>query len=173
MAAPRATPAGFEQPFEVLDACHERIQSMLRRLQWLRIHLASMGCDDQVRQAARDVIHYFDRTVPTHHEEEERHVFPPLLAAGLCVDAVARLQREHVAMAMLWPAARAVLQRLDTGDGPGFVPDDEGLLEHFTRLYDWHIAAESELVYPAAARCLDAAALTTMSEEMARRRHLR
>ncbi len=173
MATPRAPPAGFEQPFEVLDACHERIQRMLRRLQWLRIHLATMGCDDQARQAARDVMRYFDLAAPAHHDDEEGHVFPPLLAAGLCVDTVYRLQREHLEMAELWPTVREVLQRVDTDDWPGFAPDDEGLLEHFTRLYDWHIAAESELVYPAATRCLDAAALVAMGEEMARRRDLR
>ena len=75
-------------------------------------------------------------------------------------------------MAALWPQVREVLQRVDTDDWPGFAPADEGLLEHFARLYDWHIAAESELVYPAAARCLDAAALVAMGEEMARRRDL-
>jgi D-amino-acid dehydrogenase len=54
--------------FEVLDACHERIQRMLRRLQWLRVHLATMGCDDQARQAARDVLRYFDLAAPAHHD---------------------------------------------------------------------------------------------------------
>lgn len=173
MATPRAPPAGFEQPFEVLDACHERIQRMLRRLQGLRIHLETMGCDAQAQQAARDVIRYFDLAAPAHHEDEERHVFPPLLAAGLCVDTVYRLQREHLAMAELWPLVREVLQRVDAGDWPGFEPADEGTLERFARLYDWHIAAENELVYPAAAQRLDAAAQAAMGEEMARRRGTR
>jgi hypothetical protein len=65
-----------------------------------------------------------------------------------------------------------VLQRVEADHWPGFAPDDEGVLEHFARLYDWHIAAESELVYPAAARCLDAPDLVAMGEEMARRRGL-
>ena len=172
MATRRAPPVGFEQPFEVLDACHERIQRMLQRLQWLRIHLATMGCDAQARQAARDVIYYFDLTAPAHREDEERHVFPLLLASGLCVDIVCRLQREHLEMADLWATVREVLQRVDTDHWPGFAPADEGLLEHFTRLYDWHLAAENELVYPAAARCLDAATRIAMGEEMARRRGL-
>jgi hemerythrin-like domain-containing protein len=172
MATPRVPPAGFEQPFEVLDAFHERIQRMLRRLQWLRLHLATMGCDDQARQAASDVMSCFDLAAPTHHEDEECHVFLPLLAAGLCVDTVVRLQREHLEMAALWPQVRDVLQRVDADPWPGFAPADEGVLEHFVRLYDWHLAAESELVYPAAARYLDAAALVAMGAEMARRHGL-
>ncbi len=166
----RTPQAGFEQPFEMLHACHERVERMLRLLQRLRTHLAAMGCDEQARQAARDVMRYFDLAAPAHHEDEERHVFPPLLAAGECVDAVRRLQAEHVEMAALWPFVRAVLQRVADGAWAGFSPDDEGLLEQYARLYDWHVAAENELVYPAAARRLDDAAQAAMGDEMSRRR---
>jgi hemerythrin-like domain-containing protein len=169
----RAPEAGFEQPFEMLEACHDRVQRMLRLLQRLRTHLAAMGCDDQARQAARDVMRYFDEAAPEHHEDEERHVFPLLLAAGAYVDTVQRLQREHEAMSALWPKVRAVLQRVAEGAWQGFEPDDEGTLEQYTRLYDWHLAAENELVYPAAATRLDSAATAAMGEEMARRRGLR
>ena len=162
----------LQAPFEELEACHEQVRRMLRLLHWLRIHLASMGCDAQARQAARDLMRYFDTVAPAHHEDEERHVFPRLLAAALCVDTVVRLQREHLAMADLWSTVRAVLQRVDADRWRGFAQDDEGVLESFARLYDWHIAAESELVYPAAARCLDAADLVAMGDEMARRRGL-
>jgi hemerythrin-like domain-containing protein len=116
---------------------------------------------------------YFDLAAPAHHEDEERHVFPPLLAAGLCVDIVLRLQREHQEMTQLWPLAREVLQRVDAADWAGFAPADEGTLERFARLYDWHIAAENELVYPAATQRLDGAAQAAMGEEMARRRGVR
>lgn len=169
----RTPQAGFDQPFEMLVACHERVQRMLGLMQRMRMHLATMGCDDQARQAARDVVRYFDTAAPAHHEDEERHVFPPLLEAGLCVDTVQRLQREHLEMANLWPAVRALLQEVADADWHGTEPDDEALLERFARLYDWHIAAENELVYPVAAQHLDTAAQAAMSQEMARRRGLR
>jgi hemerythrin-like domain-containing protein len=168
----RVPAAGFEQPFEMLQACHERVERMLRLLQRLRSHLATLGCDDQARQAARDVMRYFDIAAPAHHEDEERHVFPPLLAAGACVDVVQRLQQEHVEMAARWPAVRAVLQRVADGPWHGYRADDEALLEQYSRLYDWHLAAENELVYPAAAQHLDVQAQAAMGEEMARRRGL-
>jgi hemerythrin-like domain-containing protein len=86
---------------------------------------------------------------------------------------VLRLQREHLEMTALWPQAREVLQCVDTDEWPGFKPADEGTLERFARLYDWHIAAENELVYPAAVQRLDAAAQAVMGKEMARRRGIR
>ena len=162
--------AGFEQPFEMLTACHERVQRMLRLMQRLRAHLARVGCDEQARQAARDVMRYFDLAAPAHHEDEERHVFPPLLAAGAHVETVQRLQREHEEMALLWPQVRAVLQRVADGGWSGFDLNDESTLEHYARLYDWHVAAENELVYPAAAAQMDGAAQRSMGEEMSRRR---
>lgn len=166
----RTPAAGFEQPFELMQACHERVERMLRLLQRLRGHLQTVGWDESARQAARDVMRYFDVAAPAHHEDEELHVFPPLLAAGTCVDVVTRLQQEHREMTALWALVRAVLVRVDEGPWNGFGPEDEGLFEQFARLYDWHVAAENELVYPAAARCLDAAAQAAMGEEMARRR---
>ena len=72
--------AGFEQPFEMLVACHERVHRMLALLGRLREHLHGHGPDTQAQQAARDVMRYFDQAAPLHHQDEELHVFPPLLA---------------------------------------------------------------------------------------------
>lgn len=159
-----------ELPFDVLGECHEQLQRMLRQLQWLRLHLTAMGCDVQAREAASEVLPFFDRAMPVHHEDEERHVFAPLLAAGLHVQTIERLQREHLEMAERWAQARAVLQPVAAGRWQGFAPEDEALLEGFARLYDWHLAAEDELVLPAAAQVLDEAALATVAADMARRR---
>lgn len=168
---PAPTPgAGFERPFELLQDCHERLQRMLRLLQRVRAHLASKGCDAQARQAAADLMGYFDAAAPAHHEDEERLVFAPLLAAGAHVQTVQRLQREHLEMAALWPQVRAVLDRVAAGTWQAFDPDDEGTLEAYSRLYDWHLAAENELVFPAAAALLDDAARAAMGRELARRR---
>jgi hemerythrin-like domain-containing protein len=163
------TPLAFDQ----LGANHDRLQRMLRLLQWLRLHLTTMGCDAQARDAAGELLPFFDQAAPAHHEDEERHVFPPLLAAGQHVQTVYRLQREHLEMAELWPLVRAALQPVAAGAWDGFAPDDEGLLERFARLYDWHIAAEDELVFPAAAQALDEASLAAIAEDMARRRGAR
>ena len=77
----RAPGAGYEAPFEMLDACHERVERMLRLLHKLRAHLQASGWDAQAAEAARDVLRYFNEAAPRHHEDEERHVFPTVLAA--------------------------------------------------------------------------------------------
>lgn len=167
---PPAPAAGFDQPFELLQACHERVERMLRLMRRLRTHLQTQGCDEQARQAATDVLRYFDLAAPAHHEDEERHVFPALRAAGLHLETVDRLQREHAEMGELWPAVRTLLRRVADGPWVPFTPDEDGLLEQYASMYEWHMAAENELVFPTAKRQLDAAAQAAMGEEMAARR---
>lgn len=77
-----APSVGFEQPFAMLEACHERVQRTLALLQRLRAHVLEHGADVPAQQAARDVLRYFDIAAPLHHEDEELHVFPLLLAQG-------------------------------------------------------------------------------------------
>src|SRR4051794_21650451 len=98
--------AGFEQPFEMLHACHDRMARMLALLQRLREHLRAQGADGQARQAARDVMRYFDTPAPRHHEDEELHVFPVLIALGddAISTTVARLRQDHLQMEQRWQA---------------------------------------------------------------------
>src|SRR5574343_1313138 len=103
-----APAVGFDTPFEMLEACHERVQRSLDLLQRLQDYLRDHACDDSARQAARDVLRYFDIAAPLHHEDEELHVFPLLLARGApsVVALVRQLQQDHVHMAADWAAAR-------------------------------------------------------------------
>ncbi|MEN9486198.1 MAG: hypothetical protein RJB37_4078, partial [Pseudomonadota bacterium] len=56
-----ASPAvGFDQPFEMLQACHERVERSLALLQRLVAHVRDHGHDTASRSAARDVLRYFD-----------------------------------------------------------------------------------------------------------------
>jgi hemerythrin-like domain-containing protein len=165
--------AGFEQPFEMLEACHERVQRMLTLLARLREHARTHGADTQAQQAARDVMRYFDQAAPQHHRDEELHVFPPLLARGQPqqVALVQRLQQDHLAMASRWADARAVLARVQQGEP--IAAADEPVLDAFVALHGDHLRAEEALVYPAARSALDDQALAAMSEDMMRRRGLR
>lgn len=175
----RSPAAGFEAPFEMLEACHERVERMLRLIQRLQQHLQDQGCDDSARQAALDVMRYFDLAAPRHHEDEERHVFPPLMAGP---DAevkalVLRLMQDHRQMELAWVDARAVLQRVAdhgsrSGDGPwhGLSLWHQVKLSDFTRLYRQHLDDEDQVAYPAARALLGEAALAAMGEDMMARR---
>lgn len=185
-----APAVGFEQPFAMLEACHERVLRTLALLARLRAHVMQRGADDNARQAARDVLRYFDIAAPLHHQDEELHVFP-LLMAGASAEVQALVQRlhtDHAHMTADWAAARGALQALvdrvphrDVGDAtaagdgddlnpPVFSPDDNAALDRFANRYADHIEAEERIAYPTAQQLLPPERLTAMGREMAARR---
>lgn len=163
---------GFDSPFEMLSACHERVLRSLALLQRLRDYMRDHACDDSARQAARDVLRYFDIAAPLHHEDEELHVFPPLLERGSAgaVAAVRQLQRDHEAMSANWQSARALLLALAEGTQDAFSAQDEAVLARFAGVYAEHIRVEEEEVYPAARALLAPEVVQAMGAEMRRRR---
>jgi hemerythrin-like domain-containing protein len=167
--------AGFEQPFEMLQACHERVHRMLRLLSRLREHLPAHGADEQAQQAARDVMRYFDQAAPEHHRDEELHVFPALLAQGdpEVVAVVKRLQHDHLQMESRWADARQVLAVIAAGQLNLLSAQAQSALDAFAGLYDGHIDAEEQIAYPAAAVLLQGEPLAQMSRDMMARRGLR
>ena len=169
--------AGCEAPFEILSACHERVDRMLTLLAKLQRHLAHTGCDEAASLAARDVMRYFDLAAPLHHQDEERHVFPALAASAdpALQSLVERLLQDHRAMEAAWPAARQVLQQVAEGPpgpfGPAALPAAYAAqLAAFAGLYQAHMQAEDEQAYPAAQQALSAQAQQAMSADMMQRR---
>lgn len=167
-----APAVGFDTPFEMLQACHERVQRTLALLEKLCRYLDDHACDDSARQAARDVLRYFDVAAPLHHEDEELHIFPLLLAQGTpaVVAQVRQLQQDHDRMAARWQAARVLLLALADGQSSAFSAQDEAVLARFAGGYAAHIASEEALVYPAARALLSDADLQQMGQEMRQRR---
>ena len=169
------TPAvGFEQPFAMLEACHERVERTLTLLQRLRAYVREQAADDAARQAARDVLRYFDIAAPLHHQDEELHVFPLLLSQGApsVVAVVQQLQHDHTCMAADWAAARGALQAMADGAAAGFGAEDEARLEQFAQRYQQHIQAEEGTAYPCAQALLGQGELHAMGLEMAARRRV-
>jgi hemerythrin-like domain-containing protein len=168
-----APAVGFEQPFEMLVACHERVQRSLDLLQRLMDYLDTRGHDRSTRSAAADVLRYFDIAAPLHHEDEELHVFPALAGSAdpQAKAAVDTLQRDHARMAEHWAALRGALLRWrDEDNAP--LPDaaTRSAAAAFIGLYAAHIAIEEDLVYPAARTCFDDAGLARIGAEMQARR---
>lgn len=176
MPGHRSPGAGFEAPFEMLAACHERVERMLRLLGKLREHVLTHGADEQARQAARDIMRYFDQAGPKHHEDEELHVFPALLAQRdpAVVAVVIRLKQDHRDMADQWVGVRAALDRLATSEAgdqwSGFTPEERILFDTYDALYHRHLIDEDGTAYPAARPLIRGAALEAMSTDMQARR---
>lgn len=158
--------AGFDEPFALLGACHDRVRRMLALLERLQAHVARHGADPDARSAARDVLRYFDIAAPLHHEDEERHVFPLLRAAGQAALAD-RLQADHLAMKPAWAAVRATLTALAEGRT---VRPEPGAWEAFAVLYRRHLQDEDAQAYPLAAARSGPEAQAAMGAEMAARR---
>lgn len=168
-----APAAGFDAPFEMLAACHERVERMLRLLEGLEAHLGEHGADAQAAAAARDVMRYFDVAGPAHHEDEERHVLPALAAGGQAALAD-RLHGEHLRMTHDWQALRADLAEIAAGRWSAGVAELRfARWQSFAALYREHMALEEAQAYPAVAGAADSASLAAMGEEMAARRGLR
>jgi len=173
-----APAVGPEAPFEMLEACHERVQRSLQLLHRLIDHLQNKGHDASAALAASDVLRYFKVAAPLHHQDEELHVFPPLLALqdAQVTAVVEQLLSDHRAMEQAWIRAAQVL---DMVAAPTSLPwqalDAAQLLQlqHFAGLYTAHIALEESLVYPKARESLSAAALQAMSADMVARRSAR
>jgi hemerythrin-like domain-containing protein len=172
-----AAPAsGFDEPFEMLLACHQRVERMLVLMARLDQHLAEHGNDAQAQQAAQDVMRYFDLAGPAHHEDEERHLFPALLAHGMAasVALVQRLQAEHLAMAQQWQAVRADLGDVTAGTWQAARQTaNAARWAAFASLYRGHIEAEEGHAYPAARLLIGEPAQAAMGQEMAVRRGVR
>ena len=172
ISAPGTLGPGFEEPFEMLHACHERVDRMLHLLQKLRSHVRANGTDEQVREAARDIMRYFDKAAPQHHLDEEMHVFPTLVGTQdeRMIRLVARLQRDHQQMAARWVKARSLLEEIESGVRSRFNEADDKVLDDFAGHYADHIKAEEELAYPAANGAMDEKRIEEMSRDMMARR---
>ena len=165
--------ASFEQPFAMLEACHERVRRSLDLLGLLCGRVREGRVDTQVHDAARDVLRYFDMAAPHHHEDEERHVFPRLLAMDAppeVHEAVQALMRDHEAMRTQWAVLRVPLSRLAEGDGTAFDAAALDAAARFTALYDAHARTEESTIFPRVSQSMDAEALRAMGAEMAQRR---
>ncbi|EHR73591.1 hypothetical protein BurJ1DRAFT_4805 [Burkholderiales bacterium JOSHI_001] len=168
--------AGFDAPFEVLAGCHERVRRSLALLERLLSHLAQQGVDDAARSAAQDVWRYFDIAAPQHHQDEERHVIPLLLASGdgELMAAARQMRADHGRMDAVWatlgPALKAVAQG---NNGALPAPQWQALAldaQRYIALHGTHVPLEDALAFPAAQARTDARARAAMGQEMARRR---
>jgi hemerythrin-like domain-containing protein len=162
----------FDDPLEMLRACHGKILRQCDTLKKLATHLKTDGCDMQARLAAQGILRYFDSAGKFHHQDEEKDLFPALLAGEKDeqehLDALRqRLLREHVGMLAAWNELRPVLLQLAEGKNARL---DDRLAERFIGSHTMHIAVENSELLPLAARLLTPEQLLQIGRRMAERR---
>jgi hemerythrin-like domain-containing protein len=163
--------ADFDHPLEMLSACHERVLDRVDTLERLAAHLPRHGCDEQARQAAANVMRYFDTAGEHHHDDEERDLFPLLVRMALddghAMALIARLKDEHLRLRAMWQTLRGELEQITRGT----LAHLDGLrIERFGELYRQHIELEELELLPLAERVLPDADKARMSVAMAQRR---
>lgn len=150
-----ARPRLAEMPeFESLDKAHRAALAMLVRFEQLVGRLDKQGLDDDARALAREVMAYFSGPGRHHHEEEERLVFPGLLAGSEVelVQHVRRLQQDHGWLEEDWRELAPQVEAIANGYNWYELAMLKEALPIFKALYLDHIKLEETVVYPAAKR---------------------
>ena len=165
----KAAAPGFDNPLDMLHACHDRIMDQCATLQKLLQHLPAHGCDVQAQQAAQAVLRYFDTAGQFHHQDEEVDLFP-LLRATHNADAEAlikRLLEEHQVMNALWSGLRTQLQAIAEEKSAVL---EKKLVADFSLAYGRHVMLENMQLLPLAAQLLSQQQQTDFGKKMAERR---
>lgn len=159
--------------FDFLDTTHRAIQSHLTLLREVVEAANSTGLDPESRAKARVVLRFFNGEARQHHTDEEKHVFPALLAsqAPELEAATRRLIQDHGWLEENWLYIEPSIAAACEGS-QWFDPMELAhALEVFEALYMDHLLLEESLVYPEARQRLQAWDQAGMGREMAQRRH--
>lgn len=137
--------------FEALDACHRQIQIHLSHLATLAAELNSGNASDAHRRRAAEVEAFFSNTSRAHHAEEEKLVFPPLLARGddRLTATVRSLQQDHGFIEEDWIELAPQLRAIAAGNEWVDAAEFQHNMQVFIDLCRDHIALEETLIYPA------------------------
>src|SRR5207245_902874 len=101
---------------------------------------------------AAEIVRFFSATARLHHEDEERHVFPKLLACGdpKIVQAVLELQQDHRWLEVDWLELAPLLDAAAAGQSCYDLDSLREGAKVFTALSHAHIALEESCIYPQA-----------------------
>jgi len=158
--------------FEVLDECHRQTVLMLEKLKLLLAGLDRGEPDAPARDLARDIVAFFSTTARRHHEDEERHIFPELLARSDpdTVQAILRLQQDHHWLEEDWIELSPQVDAIANGQTWYDIDILREGIEIFIALSHEHVTLEESCIYPQARERLGADQRKAMAAEMAVRR---
>lgn len=160
------SPAPSMPPLEELESTHRELMLALEQLSQVVRGVERDGSTVPLRAIARSVVRFFAEVGHHHHAEEERHVFPDLLASGDVdlIQHVHRLQQDHGWLEEDWREIGPQVDALALGIGGVDFDALRRAVEVFSQLYREHIALEESLIYPEAKR------LAKLEREQARAR---
>ncbi|MEX4783062.1 hemerythrin domain-containing protein [Haemophilus influenzae] len=71
--------ATWNEPIEMLYACHSKVKRFCRQLSILPDYLEKHGYTQAVLNDVEQILTYFNRAAPLHHDDEESDFFPQLV----------------------------------------------------------------------------------------------
>lgn len=156
-----------ERPLELLYACHEKVRRFTSLAWKLAGHVETQGTDEQARDAASQILRYFEMSLPHHHADEELDVFPALLTLNDAAisGAITALEAEHLALEALWQKVGPWLHCVAQGEA---VPAP-ACLAQFVADYAAHAEREEREVFSAIER-LPAPTVDAIAQRMRARR---
>ncbi|MDG6895633.1 hemerythrin domain-containing protein [Volucribacter amazonae] len=159
--------ASWQDPIEMLYACHSKVKKFCRQLAILPDYLAKNGVNQAVKNDVRQILSYFNQAAPLHHDDEEQDFFPALVKhQPQAQSRIDELAEQHHQLHQNWALLSTQLEQLLLGEREQV---DQVLIEHFIAGYDSHIAIEEPL-FELGKQCLSAQELQTMGTIMAKRR---
>jgi hemerythrin-like domain-containing protein len=147
-AAPLDPAAGFEAQ----DACHQQMLVHLSMLSDLAQHIDQVGIDAEAQHQAGVIESFFSGTSRQHHADEEKNVFPPLLAGSDAelIALVQVLQQDHCWIEEDWLELAPQLRAIASGNNWIDSAEFQHNAEIFLALTRGHIDLEEKMIYPEA-----------------------
>jgi len=165
---------GFDDPLEMLLACHRRIEKQLDTLKRLRAYVHERGVDPEASAAAQAVLRYFLKAAMDHHEDEEKDLLPLLDERITDPGERARfralreeVERDHREIEASWARLRKPLEGIAEGLTRALAAAD---VHAFATGYARHILAEESVLTEFFNRWLDDADRAALGRSMSARR---
>ncbi len=143
------SPAGGEDPLDQFSDCHAGILSHLHTLAGLP---ALARAAAQARQTATDTVAFFRDVIYEHHAQEEKELFPAVLASAQSGDeqrqvqqVVERLTREHRDIEARWARLEPALRDVARGRDADL---DAEAVDALVRRYEEHASFEEREFLP-------------------------
>jgi hemerythrin-like domain-containing protein len=140
--------------FQALDACHQQIHLHLEQLADVLVQIEAQADESQYRQQAEVIEAFFSGSSRQHHAEEEKNVFPALLASDNAelVHAVRTLKQDHGWIEQNWLELAPMLRAIAQGEDWVDMAELKHTVEVFLSLCHDHIVLEETLIYPESKR---------------------
>lgn len=166
--------SGFDDPIGMLTDCHRRIENFLRVLDLVCHRAKGRALTEEESSAVQASLDYFRRGGRRHTADEEESLFPRLRAQLAAEDfkELDGLEHEH----QFADGRHAEVDDLYTRwISAGTLSEAESAqlntaVEDLARMYAGHIRVEEEIVFPRAAKVLDAPTVQAIGNEFRLRR---